>query len=130
MFFIHKCIKIIFFYFLKIIFNISTSKRSKNTKKLLILNKKKFKIFPNSLLYLSRHLDTQLSKNNILSHFIIFFFYTLHSFHTSISHIGGYFCRRTQTTRQVTSIFFFSQNQLNSRKKAHNHLNFFFGFHH
>ena len=39
-FFIQKYIKIICFYFLKIIFNISTSKRSKNTKILLILNKK------------------------------------------------------------------------------------------
>jgi hypothetical protein len=32
-FFTRKCIKIIFFYFLKIIFNISASKLSKNTKK-------------------------------------------------------------------------------------------------
>jgi len=32
-----------FFYFLKIIFDISASKQSKNTKKILILSKKKFK---------------------------------------------------------------------------------------
>jgi len=44
-FFTQKYIKIIFFYFLKIIFNISTSKRFKN-KKILILNNF-FLNFPN-----------------------------------------------------------------------------------
>ena len=38
----------IFFYFKKIIFDISASKRSKNTKKILILSKKKFNFFGNA----------------------------------------------------------------------------------
>ena len=46
MFFIQKCIKIIYiFYFLKIIFDISVSKWSKNTKKILISSKKKIIFF-------------------------------------------------------------------------------------
>jgi hypothetical protein len=38
-----KCIKIIYFLFFKFIFDINASKRFKNTKKILILNKKKLK---------------------------------------------------------------------------------------
>jgi hypothetical protein len=38
----------LFFYFLKIIFYINVSKRSKNTKKILILNKNKFQFFRNT----------------------------------------------------------------------------------
>jgi hypothetical protein len=57
MFFIHKYIKIIFFYFLNIIFNISTSKWFENIKNILIWRKKNknknknkiyFKIFLNT----------------------------------------------------------------------------------
>jgi len=48
LFFIKKYIKIIFFYILKIIFDINISKSSKNIKKILILNKEKNKkIFKN-----------------------------------------------------------------------------------
>ena len=43
--FIKKCIKIIFFYFFKIIFDISASKLSKNTKKNIKLKQKKIKKF-------------------------------------------------------------------------------------
>jgi len=39
-----KCIKIIYFYFLKIIFDINASKWSKRTKKILIWSKEKNKI--------------------------------------------------------------------------------------
>ena len=42
MFFVRKHFKIIFFHFLKYIFDISTSKRSKNSKKVIILSKKNY----------------------------------------------------------------------------------------
>jgi len=47
-FFILKYIKIIYFYFLRIIFNINTSKWFKNIKNILIWSKKKINFFKNT----------------------------------------------------------------------------------
>ena len=44
-FFARKYIKIIFFYFLKIIFYISTSKRHESTKKIILKQRKKINFF-------------------------------------------------------------------------------------
>ena len=48
MIFVPKCIKIIFFNFLKIIFEISISNDPKHIYKKLIFNKKNFKFFKNT----------------------------------------------------------------------------------
>ena len=82
MFFVLKCIKMMFFYFLKIIFEISTSKRFKIYKKKLIFNKTKLnfggtRIAPrsNRSLYYENEIitikDSNMHRdNNLRNHYI------------------------------------------------------------
>jgi hypothetical protein len=130
MFFIQKYIKIIFFYFLKIIFNISTSKRYKNTKILLILKKKNSKfsqIVSYTCLDILTHNYLKITFSRISS-----FFFSIHCIPSILQYLilEAIFVGEHKPPAKLLQFFFFSQNQLNSRKKAHNHLNFFFGFHH